>query len=70
MEEHNLQIWDTTDDRIGQQAAIQQSRLQGILFNSRDQKPILILGTPTSEWTDESDKSDIAQDHQSSIGRC
>ena len=70
MEEHNLQILDTMDDRIGQRVAVRQSRLQGILFRPRDQEPILIPRTPTSERTDESDEPNTTQDHQSSIGRC
>ena len=56
------------DDRIGQQAAIQQLRLQGLLIRPRDQEPILIPRTSTSKRTDKSDELDIAQDHQSSVG--
>ena len=70
MEEHNLQVRDTTDDRIRQRLAIRQLKLQGLLFSPRDQELILVPRTPTSERTDESDEPNITQDHQSSIGRC
>ena len=65
MEEHNLQIQDSTVDCIKQRAAISQSRLQRFLFKFRDQEPILIPKTPTSKQTDGGDELDTTQDHQS-----
>ena len=52
MEEHNLQIWDSTDDHIRQWAAVRQLRLQGFLFKFRDQELVLIPKTPISERID------------------
>ena len=65
MEEYNLQIRDSMDDHIEQWVTVRQLKLQGFLFKSRDQKPILIPRTPTSERIDGGDEPDTDQDHQS-----
>ena len=55
MEEHNLKIRGSTDERIRQWATVRQSRFQGFLLKSKDQELVLIPRTPTNEWTDEGD---------------
>ena len=47
---------------------VRQPRLQRLLLGIRDQEPILISRTSTSQQTDKSDEPDTAEDYQSLIG--
>ena len=56
MEEHSLQIRDTTDDHIRQWTIIRQPRLQRFLLRIGNQEPILVSKTFAGQWTKGSDE--------------
>ena len=49
-----------------QWTTVRQPRFQELLLKIGDQEPILISRTSTRQWTDESDKPNSTEDHQSS----
>ena len=66
LEEHHLQVWDTKSASLGQQKAVWQHRIQGLLFETRNQEPLLITRSPTSQWTGKGYEPILAQDHHDS----
>ena len=65
-----MQVRDTNNNNIKQRMLVRQPRLQKLLLETKDQEPVFISRTSTSEQIDRSDESNIIEDPQSSIGKC
>ena len=69
LEEYHLQVWDTESVGLWQWKTIRQQRIQGLLFEVRNQELLLITHPLAGQRTDRGYEPILAQDHRDSAWR-